>query len=283
MATLERTRFASIVRMLQTAYPKDWEKHLHNLGVTTTANPPPANLDRIMKRVFWMVPQAGIKNPAAWIEFDMARVEATVASVELETSLKVAFPIAVRQKPVELEPVKLGMDQAKTPGASPLASEPGIKDPAAGITADMARVEAASASVKPEATRKVAPPIAVRQKLPVDPAKTSGASLLELETAIVIDQQLSWAKLSIAAGKRREAADAMFAAHEVYGASQQNIAAAVGKCQAWVSCMIWWRREKFKDHTPFGPASKDARERARIGRLIGRRVPRQRKLRRRRR
>jgi hypothetical protein len=151
----------------------------------------------------------------------------------------------------------------------------------------MARGEAALASVEPEAPLKVALPVAVRPnpvelkpvKLGVDLAKTSGASLLELETAIVIDQQLSWAKLRIEAGKRREAADAMFMAHEEYGASQQKIAAAVGKCQAWVSRMIRWRRERFKDDTPFGPASKDARERAVISRKIGQRLPRQRKLR----
>ena len=150
----------------------------------------------------------------------------------------------------------------------------------------MARVEAALASVEPEAPLKVALPVAVRQnavelepvKLGVDLAKTSGASLLELETAIVIDQQLSWAKLSIAAGKPREAADFMFMAHEEYGASQQKIAAAVGKCQAWVSRMIRWRRERFKDDTPFGPASKDARWRARFMRLTGQRVPRRRRL-----
>jgi hypothetical protein len=104
--------------------------------------------------------------------------------------------------------------------------------------------------------------------------------LLALETAIVIDQQLSWAKLWIeAGGKRREAADAMFIAHQEYGASQQKIATAVGKSQARVSRMIRWRRERFKDDTPFGLASKDARVRARIRRLTGRRVPRQRKLR----
>jgi hypothetical protein len=104
-----------MVRMLQIAFPKDWEKHLHNLGVTASANPPPADLDRIMERVSWMVPQAGIKNPAAWIAFDMARVEAALASVGPEAPLKVALDVAVRQNPVELEPVKLGTDLARRP------------------------------------------------------------------------------------------------------------------------------------------------------------------------
>jgi hypothetical protein len=288
MATLDQKRFASILRLLQTANPlqaanpNTWEKHLHNLGVTASANPPPADLDRIMERVFWEVRQAGIKNPAAWIAFDMARVEAASASVEPEAPLKVALPVAVRQNPVELEPVKLGTDRAKTSGASPLASETGIKDPAAWIATDITRVEAALASVEPEAPMRVALPIAVRQnpvelkpvKLGVDLRKTSGASPLALETAIVIARLLSQAKLAIEAGERREAAAAMSIAHEEYGASQQKIAAAVDKSQGWVSWMIRWRRERFKDDTPFGPASKDARERAVISRKIGQRLPR---------
>jgi hypothetical protein len=309
MANLEQKRFASMVRMLQTAYPKHWGLHLRNLGVAASANTPPADLDQIMERVFWMVPQVGIKDPAAWIAFDIGRAEADSVSVEHEAPPK----IAVRHNSVELEPVKLGtdlpatfgasspsseiasasvrplrrdpvelkpvrreMDLAKTSGASPPASETVIKEPANRTACDMAPVKASSASVEPKAPVKVELPLAVRQnpaglapvQRKVDLAKTSGASLLELETAIVVAQQLSWAKLRIAGGKPREAADAMFTAHE-YGASQQNIAAAVGKSQGWVSCMIRWRREMFKDDTPFGPASKDARLAARIGRRIG--------------
>jgi hypothetical protein len=84
MTTPDQKRFPYMVRMLQIAFPKDWEKHLHNLGVTASANPPPADLDRIMEHVFWMVRQTGIKDPAAWIAFDMAREEAASASVEPE-------------------------------------------------------------------------------------------------------------------------------------------------------------------------------------------------------
>jgi hypothetical protein len=90
-------------------------------------------------------------------------------------------------------------------------------------------------------------------------------SLLELETASEIAaQELNWAKLSIEAGKRREAADYMYNADDLYYATQQEIAAALGKSQGWVSCMIRWRRERFKDDTPFGPASEIARMRAKI-------------------
>src|SRR5258708_5894854 len=135
MATLDQKRFASMLRLLQTANPlqaanpNTWEKHLRNLGVTASAALPAADLDRIMERVFWMVRQNGIKTPAAWIAFDMARVEAALASVEPEAPLKVALPVAVRQNPVELKPVKLGTNLAKTSGPAPLASAPRIKAP----------------------------------------------------------------------------------------------------------------------------------------------------------
>jgi hypothetical protein len=125
--------------------------------------------------------------------------------------VKVAPDVAVRQNPVELEPVKPGVDLAKTSGASPPTSETATG--------------------------------------------TNSTTIAEL---------LSRAKLAIEAGEKslREAADAMAIAQEVYGASQQEIAAAVGKSQAWVSRVLQWRREGFKDDTPFGPASKAARVRA---------------------
>jgi hypothetical protein len=116
--------------------------------------------------VSWMVRQNGIKNPDAWIAFDMARVEASSASVGPEAPPKVALPVAVRQNTVEFEPVRLGTDLAKTSGASPLASK------------------AALVSVEPETPLKVALPVVLRQnpvelepvKLATDSAKTSGAS-----------------------------------------------------------------------------------------------------------
>jgi hypothetical protein len=335
MAMLEQKRFASMVRMLWTAYPRDWERHLHNLGVTApasaSADPSPGDLDRVMETVFGMVRQAGIKNPAAWIAFDMDRVErasaliepkaprevalpagpqnaveiepvklgtdlattsgtsplaskTALASVEPKRLLKVALPAAVRQNNVGLERVKLGPNPAEISGASPVALKTEIKDRAAWIPTATARVDAALASVAPEAPVKVALPIAVRQrpvefepvKLGRDLAKAPSASPLEVETAFVIDKQLSWAKLSIAAGNRREAADFLFDAHDQYGATQQYIAEFLGKSQGWVSCMIRWCRERFRDATPFGPASKDARARRRFGQ----RLPRGRKLRR---
>ncbi len=74
---------ADVVRLLQTAYPNAWEKHLRNLGVTAPADLPLAELVRFTDRVFWLVRQSGIKDPAAWLA-NLARVEATVAPVEPE-------------------------------------------------------------------------------------------------------------------------------------------------------------------------------------------------------
>jgi hypothetical protein len=309
-ANLEQKRFASMVRMLQTAYPKNWETHLANLGLTASASPPPADLDRIMERVFWMVRQAGIKNPAAWIKFDMDHAEAASASVERESPPK----IAVRQNPVELKPVKPATGAAKTSGASspssavasasvgalcqvraelksvgpgtdlamdsrasPSASETVIKEPTARIARDKSRVKASSASVEPAAPPKVTGPVAARRNpAEVEPvnlgAKSPDASPLELETAIVIDRLLSQAKLAMEAGRRQEAAAAMFASGK-YGATQQKIGAAVGMSQPWVNNMIRWYREGFKDDTSFGPASKDGRMWAGVRRLTGFRMP----------
>ena len=101
-----------------------------------------------------------------------------------------------------------------------------------------------------------------------------GARVIELDSVAEkdVDRQLARAKLEIEADRPREAAVAMFIARERYGASQQNIAAAVGRCQAWVSRMIQWRRKDLKE-TPFGPASKDERMWARFRRLTGVRMP----------
>jgi hypothetical protein len=314
MANLERKKFASMLRMLQTAFPRNWELHLHNLGVNASSNPTSDELDRVMERVYWMVPQVGIKTPAAWIKCDMDRAEAASAEVKPEAPVKVALPVAVPQKfvkrtqfnlgtdpaktsgtsppssvipsasveplrkdRIEHKPVRSGTDLAKIPAASPSASETLIKEPAARIPRDIAKVVAASASIEPEAEPKAALPVGVRQNKPVSlrkgPVKTTYELRVEAETAIVIDRLLSQAKQAIEAGRPREAAAAMYIAYEMYGARQQQIAAAVGKCQGWVCRMIRWRREGLKE-TPFGPDSRNARMARRIERLMPRKPPR---------
>ena len=60
---------SDLVQLLQTAFPKTWENHLHNLGVSTRADLTSAELARFTERVFWEVKQTGIKDPAAWLAF----------------------------------------------------------------------------------------------------------------------------------------------------------------------------------------------------------------------
>jgi hypothetical protein len=189
--------------------------------------------------------------------FDMDRVEAASASVEPEAPPKFAVPKPrrvragsklgadlaktsgafasasvepLRRSPVELKAVRLGTALAKTAGAS-LASETVIKESAARIAGDMARVKAGSVSVESEAPLKVALSVAVPQSraevqpvnLRVNTVKTPYASLVEAERAIVIDRLLSQAKLAIEAGRPREAAAAMYVACEIHGAKQQKL------------------------------------------------------------
>ena len=60
---------SDLVQLLQTAFPKTWENHLHNLGVSTKGDLTSAELARFTERVFWEVKQTGIKDPAAWLAF----------------------------------------------------------------------------------------------------------------------------------------------------------------------------------------------------------------------
>ena len=117
---------ADVVQLLQTAFPNAWERHLRNfLGVTAPADLPPAELARFTDHVFWLVKQTGIKDPAAWLAFQRAEREATmapVAPVQLEAPVEIAGDIPVQRGSVEHEPVKLGVDLAKTFAASPPTS-----------------------------------------------------------------------------------------------------------------------------------------------------------------
>jgi hypothetical protein len=113
---------ADVVRLLQTAFPNAWERHLRNLGVTAPADLPPAELDRFTERVSWLVKQTGIKDPAAWLAFHRAQLEATmapVAPIEFEAPLEIAGNIPAQRDCAEFEPVKLGVDPAKTSSAPP--------------------------------------------------------------------------------------------------------------------------------------------------------------------
>jgi hypothetical protein len=75
------------------------------------------------------------------------------------------------------------------------------------------------------------------------------------------DDLLRMAKEAIAAGDQsmHDAAEALATAQELHGASQAEMARAIGKSEAWVSLLLQWRRTGFKAESPFGPTTKAAR------------------------
>jgi hypothetical protein len=114
---------ADLVRLLQTAFPRDWEKHLRILGVTDPTVLSPAELAKFTDEVFWRVTQTGIKDPAAWLVTHRARMEASTAPlipVEVKAPVETAADyISVQRDSVELEPVTLEMAPAKTSSPQP--------------------------------------------------------------------------------------------------------------------------------------------------------------------
>src|SRR5439155_9848703 len=109
---------ADVVQLLQTAFPKAWERHLRNrLGATDPAELTPAELARFVDHVFWLVKQTGIRDPAAWLAFRAQR-DATMAPVERGSPVEIG-DIAAQRKSAEREPVALENSPATTSTASP--------------------------------------------------------------------------------------------------------------------------------------------------------------------
>jgi hypothetical protein len=109
---------ADVVQLLQTAFPKAWERHLRNrLGATDPAELTPAELARFADHVFWLVKQTGIRDPAAWLAFRAQR-DATMAPVERGSPVEIG-DIAAQRKSAEREPVALENSPATTSTASP--------------------------------------------------------------------------------------------------------------------------------------------------------------------
>ena len=78
-----------------------------------------------------------------------------------------------------------------------------------------------------------------------------------------VTELLSRAKQAIESGETslRAAAEDIAAAEE-QGATQREIAEAVGKSAAWVNRLLKWRRSGYQDATAFGPQAKASRQRA---------------------
>jgi hypothetical protein len=76
---------------------------------------------------------------------------------------------------------------------------------------------------------------------------------------------LDRAKASIAAGYEagkphlHRAAELLALASKEHGASQREMAEAVGKSPGWVSALLKWRRNGYCDESPFGPTTKNGR------------------------
>jgi len=75
---------------------------------------------------------------------------------------------------------------------------------------------------------------------------------------------LSRARHAIQAGENslHDAAEDIAAARE-QGATQRQIAEAVGKSAAWVNRLLKWRQSGYQDGTAFGPQAKASRQRVR--------------------
>ena len=81
---------------------------------------------------------------------------------------------------------------------------------------------------------------------------------------LTVAELLSRATRSIASGESslRAAAEDLAAA-QAQGATQRQIAEAVGKSAGWVNRLLQWRETGYRDGTAFGPQAKASRQRAR--------------------
>jgi hypothetical protein len=82
---------------------------------------------------------------------------------------------------------------------------------------------------------------------------------------MTVAELLGRAKREIESGETslRAAAEDIAAAQE-QGATQRQMAEAVGKSAAWVNRLLKWRESGYHDGTPFGPQAKASRQRARV-------------------
>ena len=80
---------------------------------------------------------------------------------------------------------------------------------------------------------------------------------------MTITELLDRAKLEIKSGETAlHAAAEDIAAAQEQGATQRQIAEAVGKSAGWVNRLLKWRESGYQDETAFGPQSKASRQRA---------------------
>ena len=106
-----------VVQMLQAACPRHWQTVLRNhLGSTDPANLTPIELAELTKHVFWVVKQYGIKDPAAFLTYQV-QLEAKAAA-KLGSSVKIG-DIPVQSESAGRGPVRFENSTATTTAASP--------------------------------------------------------------------------------------------------------------------------------------------------------------------
>ena len=107
-----------VVQMLQAACLQNWQAVLRNsLGSANPANLTPGELAKFTDHVFWVVKQNGIRDPAAYLAYQV-QFEAEAAAAKLEPSLKIG-DIAAQSKSAGARPVELENSPAGTSAASP--------------------------------------------------------------------------------------------------------------------------------------------------------------------
>jgi hypothetical protein len=86
----------------------------------------------------------------------------------------------------------------------------------------------------------------------------------EVRSIMTVTELLTRAKHAIESGETSlHAAAEDIAAAQEQGATQRQIAEAVGKSAAWVNRLLKWRESGYHDDTAFGPQAKASRQRAR--------------------
>jgi hypothetical protein len=143
---------AELVQLVQTGFPLPfhWQNHLRNLGISAGADLPPTEMVALTERVFRLVKQGSIKDPAGWI----ASRRAHLNRMRTPTS----GGVSVRKDSIELGVAEIEQSVAKT-------SNPAPPVPAREVTkADVLRRAKAAIDAGESSLREAAEVVALAQK-----------------------------------------------------------------------------------------------------------------------
>jgi hypothetical protein len=146
---------AELVQLLQTAFPMPmhWQNHVHNLGLSSGWDLAPEELARVTERVFWMVPQMGIKDPAAWLA-NRRRLDAANAStsrIKKDAALRNARELQVSRP-------QLGGAETSAASLTILENETTRVEPLSPTTPELAESAQLAPRIAAESTYVVAGP-----------------------------------------------------------------------------------------------------------------------------